>query len=307
MIPENPRTGFIGFGEVGYYFAKGLKEDGVSEVIAFDVNADAEEKGVLVRWRAADARVQLVSSLKDLIERSDLIISSVWGNMALEVASEAAAFISGRKVYCDINNTAPSSKERESDLLKAKGVEFIDMALFTDPSRSKHRSFVLISGDGAAQFKSVMDRFSMNMTVVPGPAGKATTIKTLVNIYYKGIQAICLELALSAWKAGVDLEILAPLVVKPVENLPKEKEFAFWMIRGAIHATRKAAELESVAEAVERWGVKPIMLQATKERLHSISEFDLKGFFRGELALEDYREVMQAIDRIQREKQLQIE
>jgi hypothetical protein len=35
MIPGNPRIGFIGFGEVAYYFAMGFKEDGVLQVSAF--------------------------------------------------------------------------------------------------------------------------------------------------------------------------------------------------------------------------------------------------------------------------------
>jgi 3-hydroxyisobutyrate dehydrogenase-like beta-hydroxyacid dehydrogenase len=79
------------------------------------------------------------------------------------------------------------------------------MALFTSTSETKHRSFILISGDGADSFKALMSRFGMNIDVVPGPAGKATTIKTLVNIYYKGVQALCLELALSAWRAEAEV------------------------------------------------------------------------------------------------------
>jgi len=84
--------------------------------------------------------------------------------------------------------------------------------------------------------------------------GSATTIKTLANIYYKGIQALCLELALSAWKVGIDPQLLAPLVVKPVESLPKEEEMAFWIIRGILQAERKAAELESIIKACETMG-----------------------------------------------------
>jgi 3-hydroxyisobutyrate dehydrogenase-like beta-hydroxyacid dehydrogenase len=302
MIPDNPRIGFIGFGEVGYYFAKGLKEDGVLQILAYDKNVNAGEHGHMVRRRAADAGVLLTETLAHVVDGSDLIISSVWGNVALEVARETSALACAGKVYGDINNTAPSAKERGAAILTGKGVRFIDMALFTSPSETKHRSFILISGDGADSFKAVMSRFGMNMDVVPGAAGKATTIKTLVNIYYKGVQALCLELALSAWRAEVDLELLSPLVVKPVENLSRDKELPFWMVRGAIHATRKAAELESISEAVEEWGLKPIMVDATRERLQLISRYDLHKYFKGELAIENFKALMEAIDEIGKKK-----
>jgi 3-hydroxyisobutyrate dehydrogenase-like beta-hydroxyacid dehydrogenase len=307
MLPGNPRIGFIGFGEVAYYFAKGLKEDGVLRVSAFDRNASHGEHGDLVRKRAADAGVHLVSTLRELVDRSDLIISAVWGNVALDVAKETASFASAGKVYGDINNTAPSAKEQGATLLKERGVEFIDMALFTSPSETKHRSPILISGEGTESFGKAMSRFGMNLTVVPGPAGKATTIKTLVNIYYKGIQAVCMELALSAWKAGVDLEILSPLVVKPVENMPREKELPFWMVRGALHAARKTAELESIIKAVEEWGLKPIMLKATRKRLQTISRYDLQGYFKGELAIDNYKALMEAMDQVGKKKGIEME
>jgi hypothetical protein len=117
-----------------------------------------------------------------------------------------------------------------------------------------------------------MALYGMNPEIVAGEAGRATTIKTLANIYYKGIQALCLELAISAWKVGIDPQLLAPLVIKPVESLPKDEEMAFWIVRGIVHAERKAAELESIIKAVRQWGVKPIMLDATRKRLKSVSD-----------------------------------
>lgn len=307
MIGDNPRIGFIGFGEVAYHFSKGLKEDGIRQISAYDRSSGQGSRGELVQRRAADADVRLVPGLGELVEGSDLVVSAVWGNVALEVAREAASLVRPGMVYADINNTAPSAKKQGAELLEKKGVAFIDMALFTAPSGTRHRSFILISGPGADAFKDVMSRFGMSLSIVPGPAGQATTIKTLVNIYYKGIQALCLELALCARRAEVDLEVLSPLVVKPVADLPREKELPFWMIRGAIHAARKTAELESIIETVEEWGLKPIMLEATRERLETISRYDLQRYFQGELALDDYKAIMDAVDRVGRGKGIVME
>jgi 3-hydroxyisobutyrate dehydrogenase-like beta-hydroxyacid dehydrogenase len=305
MISKSPRIGFIGFGEVAYHFSKGLKEDGIREILAYDKNAKEITKGEIVRRRAKEAGVQLAPSLRQLVAESKVIISAVWGNVALKVAGRCASFVRAGQFYCDVNNTAPSVKMRGAEMLNAKGAKYVDLALFVAPDRDKHRSFMLASGDGAHPFKKVMARYGMKPEVVPGGAGKATTIKTLVNIYYKGIQALCLEVAMSAWKVGIDTELLAPLVVKPVESLPKEEEMAFWIIRGILHAERKAAELESIIKAVREWGIKPIMLDAARKRLKTVSEYGLKGYMKGDGRKENYRALLKAIGKAEKERGLQ--
>lgn len=306
MISKSPRIGFIGYGEVAYHFSRGLKEDGIREIVAYDKNAKEITKGEIVRRRAREARVQLAPSLRQLVVESDVIFSAVWGNAALKVAGQCASFVKAGQFYCDLNNTAPSVKTRGAEMLNAKGVRYVDLALFVAPDRDKHRSFMLASGDGARLLKRVMAPYGMKPQVVPGGAGKATTIKTLVNIYYKGIQALCLEVALSAWKIGIEPELLAPLVVKPVESLPKEEEMAFWITRGIRHAERKAAELESIIKAVREWGVKPMMLEATRKRLKTVSEYGLKGYIKGDGCKGNDRALLRAIGKAEKQRGLQI-
>jgi 3-hydroxyisobutyrate dehydrogenase-like beta-hydroxyacid dehydrogenase len=300
MTCKTPRIGFIGFGEVAYHFSKGFKEDGIQEILAFDRNAKEVTKGEIVRRRAGDAGVELVPNLRQLVGRSDVIFSAVWGSAALKVAGQCASFVKAGQFYCDVNNTAPSVKTRGAEMLNARGAKYVDLALFVAPERDKHRSFMLASGDGARALKRIMAPYGMNPKVVPGEAGRATTIKTLANIYYKGIQALCLELVLGAWKVGIDPQNLAPLVVKPVESLAKEEEMAFWAIRGIVHAERKAAELESIIRAVREWGIQPIMLDATRKRLQTVSDYRLKSTVEGLGRKGSDRALLKAIGKVQK-------
>jgi 3-hydroxyisobutyrate dehydrogenase-like beta-hydroxyacid dehydrogenase len=302
VISKNPKIGFIGFGEVAYHFSKGLREDGIREIFAYDKNAKEITKGEIVRRRAREAGVELVSGLRQLVGRSDVVFSSVWGSAALKVAGQCASFVKAGQFYCDINNTAPSVKTRGAEMLNAKGVKYVDLALFVAPNQDKHRSFMLASGDGARPLKRILAPYGMNPEVVAGGAGRATTIKTLVNIYYKGIQALCLELVLSAWKVGIDPQLLAPLVVKPVESLSKEEEMAFWVIRGIVHAERKAAELESIIKAVREWGVTPIMLEATRKRLKTVSDYGLKSYLKGDGLKGSDKALLKAIGKVQKKR-----
>ena len=306
MTSKNPRIGFIGFGEVAYHFSKGLKEEGIQEIFAYDKNAKERTKGEIVRRRAREAGVELVPGLRQLADRSDVIISAVWGSAALKVAGKCASLVKAGQFYCDINNTAPSVKTRGAEMLNAKGVQYVDLALFVAPDRDRHRSFMLASGDGARTLKRIMAPYGMNPEVVAGEAGRATTIKTLANIYYKGIQALCLELAISAWKVGIDPQLLAPLVIKPVELLPKDGEMAFWIIRGILHAERKAAELESIIKAVRQWGVKSIMLDATRKRLKTISDYGLKSYLVGDGRKGGDSARLKGLGKAQKDKDLQI-
>ncbi|MCU0597554.1 MAG: NAD(P)-binding domain-containing protein [Desulfobacterota bacterium] len=300
MTCKTPRIGFIGFGEVAYHFSKGFKGDGIREILAFDKNARTRTRGKIVRQRAGDAGVELVPGLRQLVEKSDVIISAVWGSTALKVAAQAASLVKAGQFYCDINNTAPSVKTRGAEMLNAKGAKYVDLALFVAPERSRQRSFMLASGDGARALKRIMAPYGMSPDVVADGAGRATTIKTLANIYYKGIQALCLELVLSAWKVGIDPQLLAPLVVKPVEPLPKEEEMAFWAIRGIVHAERKAAELESIIKAVREWGVTPVMLQATRRCLKTVSDLGLKSTLEGAGRKGSDRALLKAIGKVQK-------
>ena len=302
MTSKNPRIGFIGFGEVAYHFSKGLKEDGIQEIFAYDKNAKERMKGEIVRQRAREVGVELVPGLRQLVGKSDVVFSAVWGNEALKVAGQSASFMKTGQIYCDINNTAPFAKTQGAEMLNAKGAKYVDLALFVAPDRDRHRSFMLASGDGARPLKRIMAPYGVSPEVVPGGAGQATTIKTLANIYYKGIQALCLELVLSAWKVGIDPQVLAPLVVKPVGSLPKEEEMVFWIIRGILHAERKAAELESIIKAVRDWGVTPIMLDAARKRLKTVSDHGLKSYLEREGRKGSDKALLKAIGKAQKER-----
>lgn len=56
--------GFLGFGEVGFYMSKGLKEAGFGRIVAFDkAFADGGPFASTIGSRAGEAGVELVPSL----------------------------------------------------------------------------------------------------------------------------------------------------------------------------------------------------------------------------------------------------
>ncbi len=305
---ENPRIGFIGFGEVAYYFSKRLEEEGVREILAYDKGISEQKSGGIIRNRASDARVELTPTLEELLMKSQLVISSVWGHVALQVAREAAAAIKPDRLFADLTNSAPSAKKRGAEAINAKGAKFADIGLIGLPYKSGQKALMLVSGNGAEELKAMMGKYHMvEVQVVPGEAGKATTIKALAKIYYLGMQALGLELALSARRAGIELDFIAPLLVKPAATLPREKELIFWLIRGGLQAERKSAEILENIETAKEWGIEPLMMEAAMKRFSLAAQYGLKDYFKGELLpIEQYEKMLEAMERIADEKKIPI-
>ena len=305
MLSKNPKIGFIGFGEVAYNFSLGLKAAGIETTAAYDKAASDPACSEIVERRASGSGVRLIPSLEELIRQSELVFSSVWGNLALKVAGEAAQHIGPDCMFADLNNSTPASKKQAGEVINALGAKFVDVAIFGTPAKEKHKVFMCVSGDGAEEFQGVMSGYGMVMDLLPGGAGKATTIKTLAKIYYLGAQALYLELAVSARKAGCDIETLAPLLANPTAGIPRKDELAFWAVRGGIHAKRKAAELVDYVPAIREWGVEPVMMKAALERLELTARYQLHERFKGELLpLSELEMMIETMEKIGNEKNI---
>ena len=293
MISKNPKTGFIGFGEVALHLSKGLKEEGIEQILAY---TRSSSKSIYCE-RAKEAGVELTSTLEELVTRSEIIISAVHGHVALDIARDASRYIKEGCIFADLNNSTPSAKKQAAEIINAKGATFADVGLFEPPAHAGHKVLMYVSGDGAVQFKTIMSKYGFIIEALDEEPHKATIIKTLANIYMKGVQAVCLEVALSAQKAGINLELLGPLVTRPVKNLPKDKELAFWATRGVQSAARKTAELQDIVMAMAEWGINPVMMEATIKRLNLILEYKLKDYLNSEIPLDDYKAIIEAIDK----------
>ncbi len=298
MTQGDPIIGFLGFGEVAYYLSLGLGQAGAGQIVAYDIGFEHPSRGALIRQRAEAAGVDLVATAREVVQTAGIVISAVHGHVALDVALAAARWTSPGHVYADLNNTAPSAKRRAAEAIQATGALFVDLGLFETPIRARHQALMLASGDGAQDFQRQMAAYGMKIQVVDGDAGRATAIKTLANIYYKGVQALYLELALCARRAGVSLELLAPLLVQPAASLPRELEMAFWIVRSGLHAGRKAAEVGQIVTAIEEWGLEPIMTQAALRRFERLAAYNLQDHLAADSSPQQVEAMLDAMARI---------
>ncbi len=303
---HKPVVGFIGFGEVSYYIAKGLKKDGINEIHIYSRSSTDPEIIKNKQKKSEEIGAQLTNCFSDLIEHSDIIFSSVRGHVSLETAKHAAEYIRKGQLYADLNNAIPCIKRESSVFIHSKGAKFVDIGLLELPIQVENKALMYASGEGAPEFANLMIPYGMNIKVIPGEVGQSAAIKAIANIFMKGLQGVCLEFAISAKKAGISLDILEPLLVKPVLHLPREKDVALWIIRGALLAERKKEEMNEALKMLYDLGIDPIMLKAAVERLNRVSQFKLNNHFDAGMDCSDYEEIIDRMFEIGSENNINI-
>jgi 3-hydroxyisobutyrate dehydrogenase-like beta-hydroxyacid dehydrogenase len=287
--------GFIGFGEAGFHIAEGLKEEGFETIYAYDKFWNVEPGSELICARAGKINVELVPGIPELIEKSDMIMSAVSADMAVELARSAAPSLKEDKIYVDINATSPMTKE-EIDSIVSPVALFVDCAVMGPVPPNKHKVPLSVSGAGARLFTEKMTPFGMKITYMDAPAGSASATKMMRSIFMKGFVVLLLEMLLAARKYQVADEVLAS-VGKTIASGPFLDKINGLVGRGVIHSERREHEMDEVIATLKAINVDGIMSRATKEKLRWVTNLGLKEYFKG-IPPEDFHEIFAALDKI---------
>ncbi|HHY08515.1 MAG TPA: NAD(P)-dependent oxidoreductase [Corynebacteriales bacterium] len=285
------RVGFIGFGEAASGISRGLIDEGIKSIKSYDIIQD-KPIGEKLRKRAKTIGVELVS-LEALAKESDVIISAVVCASAVQAAQSIVRHLSSRHIYVDINATSPITKKEVANTLSPSGCKFVDAAVMNPVPPYLHKVAMMISGSGAEQFKTLMDPFHMNLTLVAGEAGTASSVKMLRSIFMKGMAALFMEMLVAAYEMDIH-ELVLDTIRETLEKTAPNQLIHRLVAGTAIHAGRRVHEMEEVIDTLKLAGVKPTMSSATREVLAWVDSFDLKSVFQGEMP-QDYITVLQEI------------
>ncbi|MCV2882290.1 NAD(P)-dependent oxidoreductase [Actibacterium sp. XHP0104] len=267
-MPGDAKTqtiGFLGFGEAGLAFARGLMGDnpGLS-ICAYDIKTDHPATRPAMLDRMAAQGVRAHERAGDLAG-CDLVFSLVTADQAGAAAGALAlADLAGVSVL-DCNSCAPETKRANAALINAAGGTYLDMAVMAPVHPRLHRTPCLLSGANATALAARLNGLSMATQVAGDAVGLASTRKMVRSIMVKGIEALTVECMLAARKAGVEEAVLASLA----DTFPgiNWAERAPYMIERAItHGTRRAAEMDEVAKTVRDLGLAATMAEATATR-----------------------------------------
>jgi 3-hydroxyisobutyrate dehydrogenase-like beta-hydroxyacid dehydrogenase len=263
MTRNTPRLCFIGFGEAGQAFASGLRTAGVTQMAAWDV-LFPDAAGARLRAAGEQIGVRLGTSAADAIKGSDIVIAAVTAASSLKAAEQAKPYLSGDQLYFDVNSVSPGRKQ-QTDKLLAGSARYVDVAVMAPVHPALHQTPVLLAGPHAEAVQSIMQELGMKPSIAGPEIGQAAAIKMVRSVMIKGMEALTAECFLAATRAGVTPQILASLS-KSFPTLDWTKIVAYNLERMANHGTRRAAEMEEVADTLRELGIDPHMASATVQR-----------------------------------------
>ncbi len=283
------RIGFVGFGEAGYHIAKGLREAGLAQTFAYDIDT-----GERVRGRARETRTELVEPNAALAQACDVILCAVTADQALTAAEQTAPFLGSRHFYCDVNSVSPQMKQAIARTVSRGGARFVEAAMMAPVPPHLHKVPMLLGGEASPAFVEMLTPFGMRMEVVStSQIGRAAAVKMFRSVVYKGLEALMFECVMGASRYDAEPRVFASLN----ESFPgiDFQKLADYMIgRVVVHGERRAREMEEVAATLRELGIEPMMAEATVRRMDWAADLGLKARFGGEFP-KSYKEVLDAI------------
>ncbi len=302
-MQETPVIGFVGFGEAGYHLAKGLREAGIEQTLAFDIHTHTGGLGEKIRRRAEETDTRLVGSNGELAGAAEIILSTVTANQAVVAAEQTAPHLEPRHFYADLNSVSPGLKQAIEQTVAATGARFVEVAMMAPVPPYNQRVPILAGGAAAVEFAERMRRFGMNIEVASDQVGTAAATKMFRSIMVKGLEALITECVLGAGRYGAEKRVFASLK----ETFPGMdwNALADYMVGRVVeHGERRAREMEEVAETLRSIGIEPIMAEATVRRMDWSAKLGLKKHFKGG-APKNYRELLDAVAELD-ERQLAV-
>jgi len=283
------RVGFVGFGEAGYFIAKGLRGAGLAQTFAYDID-DSER----VRGRARETQTELLESNAALAAACDVIYCAVTADQALNAAQQTAPHLGARHIYVDVNSISPQMKQRVGEAVSAGGARFVEAAMMAPVPPHAHKVPTLLGGAAAPAFVEMMQPFGVRMEVVStDQIGRAAAVKMFRSIVYKGLEALIFECVMGASHYGAEPRVFASLN-ESFPGMDFEKLANYMVGRVVVHGERRAREMEEVAATLRELGIEPMMAEATVRRMDWAADLDLKSRFGGDFP-NTYQEVLDSI------------
>ena len=250
----------IGFGEAGTSFADAARWS--NEARVFDV-------------RPVDSGTTLVvvcNTLVEAITDSPNVISVVTADAAIDTAGDAAQHIAPGALYFDMNSVSPGSKREAAAYIDAAGGRYVDAAIMAPVKPLLMAVPLLLSGPHAQDGHDALAALGFsNIRIVGDDVGRASTIKMLRSVMYKGVEALTAECLLACEKAGVTDEVLNSFGNDWATGAD------YRLDRMLVHGTRRSAEMAESVKTLIELGIEPLMTRGTVERQAQLGALDIKS------------------------------
>ncbi len=253
---------FIGFGEAAMAVTSRIRPPGPQTILAFDIKAAPELP--TRRQKIQDFQNMGVTGCDNpsqCVCSSQMVLSLVTPDQAIQAAKSAAPGICADSLYVDCNSCAPDTKKRAAKIITDAGARYVDLAIMAPVNADPDTIPVLISGPSARVAQPLLLTLGMQGDVVEGDIGSAAAIKLIRSVMVKGLEALVAECGLAGQKAGVAHAVWASLE-NSHPGFDWKNRMAYALERMTTHGKRRAAEMREVVLSFEQMGLKSEMTRA---------------------------------------------
>lgn len=281
MEREAVRLGFMGFGEAGYHFAKGLSQAGLAGMVAYSRSGARAQPGDPLYERAREAGVELVKSPRELCRRAGLIVAVTQGRSALAALRSIRRHLRPAHVYVDASAAPVKAMEKGAGLIGASAA-FADAAILGPVPVEGVRVLVLASGPGAAAFRDALNPYGMKIDVMEGPPGAASAMKLIRSVFMKGITGLLFESLEAGERYGIRAALEAD-IARWIDERPFAQIINRFVGSTAIHGERRMHEMEDVLALLRELKSSTRMTRATHAWFREVARMGLGEAFDGKV------------------------
>lgn len=240
----------IGGGEVGRCYADSLAEAGHRILGICDTRPSEALKGY------SDTHgIPLHDSLGPWLAEAQVVISAVFGSVALDTCSRAMPYMADGALYADFTTASPQDMQAAAEEATRNNVVFADVAITGAISLGKGKTPLLCAGAGATAIEDLMRDAGAPIQQVGTQAGDAATLKLLRSVYTKGCEALAVECLVAAEAKGLRQDLYR--VLQDIERQPLQVFLEMLVRTHVVHARRRLAEVQEATRQLERDGLSP--------------------------------------------------
>jgi 3-hydroxyisobutyrate dehydrogenase len=189
----------IGCGEVGYLYASALANLGCS--LSLCAPRPSER---VIQLVSENQNTTLYKNLGAWLKNAEIVISCTPGVVALDVASEAIAFLKKGAVYADFSTSSPEQKQQAALLAESKEIYFADVVIMGGVNLTGMNTPLLCAGEKTEKIVALMEKLGAPIRVLSAArAGDAASLKLLRTVFTKGLSALAVECIVAARHHGV--------------------------------------------------------------------------------------------------------
>jgi 3-hydroxyisobutyrate dehydrogenase len=259
MKTQKPRIAIIGLGEVGRCYAQPLLHAGF-ELLLCEARPSPAATELASQWD-----LPIHDKPGAWLASADWVLSCVTGAQALPVVEQVLTFALAGVGLADFTTASPGVKRQAAHLSKRRSVRYVDIAIMGAISLNWVRTPLLAAGEGAEEFKHLMEQAGGRVKLIDsGAAGDAISLKILRSVFTKGMEALCVELLVSAEKQGVREKLYEQL--SDIDQTPL-RDFIDMLVRThVVHAGRRAHEVHDANKELAQQGIASLVLPGVEQR-----------------------------------------